>query len=200
MKRPSENRYELRKKSQGRYGVSLEEKESGKKINPIKSLKGISIPGLSEAQRKGKKIKYDETMIHSILDKLTLYWKAQAKFTQLIQIMADPLLGHLSLREIYCQLLSEKRPQSIDINYKLQTAFKSLQDRSLFERLLKELAVFTDSLVDLPEVHTVVKKVVEKCQQEYERSKQEQPSSVTARMEELKKIHNREELKKQLEV
>lgn len=179
----------------------MEEKESGKKINPVKSLKGVLIPGLSEAQRKGKKIKYDETIIHSILNMVSLCWEAQAKFTQLLQTIAIPLIGNLSLREIYCQLVSDKRPQLMDVYCKLQTAFKSLQDRSLFERLLKEVDMFTDSsLVKLPEVYAVVKKAVEKCQQEYERSKQEQPSSVTKRMEELKRIHNREELKKQLQV
>ena len=52
----------------------------------------------------------------------------------------------------------------------------------------------------LKRCYSILKGQIDHCQEEYEKSKQEQPSSIQSRIDILKKIQNRDELKRQLEV
>ena len=52
----------------------------------------------------------------------------------------------------------------------------------------------------LTQCYSILKGQIDHCQEEYEKSKEEQPSSIQSRIDILKKIQNRDELKRQLEV
>ena len=52
----------------------------------------------------------------------------------------------------------------------------------------------------LKRCYSILKEQIDHCQEEYEKSKQEQPSSIQSRIDVLKKSQNRDELKRQLEV
>ena len=102
----------------------------------------------------------------------------------------------------YCQLLSIKTAKNgmIDLLYKLQNVLKTLQDVLLFEQFLKDLEDFVQQfLPNLPVMKSIHSQLI-KLKEDYQQSKTEETTSITNRMEQLKMVKNREELKKQLQV
>lgn len=89
----------------------------------------------------------------------------------------------------------------MDVINRLQTGLKSLQSLDVYESLFSQVVEFSEnSLSAIESVHTKLQEHVNQCQQVYELSKTEQPTSISNRIEQLRQITNREELKKQLQV
>ena len=88
----------------------------------------------------------------------------------------------------------------IDLLYKLQNALKTLQDIPLFEQFMKDLGDFVhQALPNLP-VMASIRSQFDKLKEDYQQSKSEETTSISNRIEQLKMVKNREELKKQLQV
>ena len=101
----------------------------------------------------------------------------------------------------YCQFISEKPVSNLDVVAKLQAGIKSLQILPLYEELVEKLSGFIhQALTELPSVQSKLKQLLIACDSVYQESKTQQPTSMSSRIETLRKVKNRDELKRQLQV
>lgn len=123
--------------------------------NVLKGLEGLNVPSLKEFQvPKSRIVKYDEAKLTKFIDKLFFLWEFQPKLIEFYSNLLESLVGKYSQREMfdfsrkftfsYTLFASPHRFVASETHKRVVSSFQSVQDVSLFDRILDSLEKLID--------------------------------------------------------